>query len=327
MREVHDPRPGRQMPGGLCVVYSQRYQISFGGLEKLHPFDINKYARIFQALSDDGLISPADVHVPAEIDAEDIQRVHSAEYIQSLKRPHDLARYLEFEPLAFAPAGMTDGAVLRPFRTATGGTLLAARLALQHGMAVNLGGGYHHAGPGEGGGFCIYADMAIAIRRLQAEGAVRRALIVDVDVHQGNGTALCFENDDTVYTFDIHQDGIYPIPKERNDVDIALPAGTGDSSYLAVLRERLPAAFDASRPDIVILQAGVDVLAGDPLADFEISPEGVIERDATVFAEARRRGIPIVMVLGGGYSKQAWEVQYRSIRNLIECYGRKVRPM
>jgi histone deacetylase 11 len=253
--------------------------------------------------------------------------VHSAEYIQSLKRPHDLARYLEFEPLAFAPAGMTDGAVLRPFRTATGGTLLAARLALQHGMAVNLGGGYHHAGPGEGGGFCIYADMAIAIRRLQAEGAVRRALIVDVDVHQGNGTALCFENDDTVYTFDIHQDGIYPIPKERNDVDIALPAGTGDSSYLAVLRERLPAAFDASRPDIVILQAGVDVLAGDPLADFEISPEGVIERDATVFAEARRRGIPIVMVLGGGYSKQAWEVQYRSIRNLIECYGRKVRPM
>ncbi|HEY3246252.1 MAG TPA: histone deacetylase [Phycisphaerae bacterium] len=304
-----------------CIVYSQQYQIDLAGLQRLHPFDINKYAKIYLALVTDGLLQPQDVFVPEEIGREDLLRVHTPEYLERLKQPALLARYLEFGPAKIAPSGFTDAAVLRPFRYATGGTLLAARLALRYGVGINLGGGYHHAEPDRGGGFCIYADMPIAIRALQAEGLIQRALVVDVDVHQGNGTALCVAADDAVFTFDIHEGDIYPIPKQHNDLDVPLPAGTGDQVYLEVLQRYLPDVFERVSPDIVFLQAGVDSLAGDPLAHFRLTPDGIVERDRTVFAEAARRGVPIVMVLGGGYSRDAWLAQYRSIRSIIETYG------
>ncbi len=309
------------MNGCVCIVYSQRYQIDLGGFEKLHPFDINKYAKIYLALLTDGLLRPEDVFVPAEIGQGDPLRVHSAAYLAELQRPAVLARYLEFSPAKLAPASLTDAAVLRPFRYATGGTLLAARLALQHGIAINLGGGYHHAEPDRGGGFCVYADMPIAIRALQADGLIRRALVVDLDVHQGNGTALCVAADDDVFTFDTHEADIYPIPKQRNDLDVPLPAGTGDAAYLTKLGEHLPSVFDRSRPDLVFFQAGVDGLAGDPLAHFELTPQGIIERDRIVFEQAVSGNVPIVMVLGGGYSRDAWRVQYQSIGRLNATYG------
>ncbi len=317
---VDAPRAGRPV-GRVCVVYSNAYQIDFGGLEKLHPFDINKYSRIYLGLVTDGVIASDDVYVPGIASAADIGRVHTSAYLESLTDPGALAAYLEFELLAWAPAEFSDRAVLQPFRHATGGTILAGHLAIDHGMAVNLGGGYHHAGPYEGGGFCIYADMPIAIRRLQAEGLIERALVIDLDVHQGNGTALSFKNDDTVYTFDMFQEDIYPVPKEYNDLDVPLPAGTTDDTFLGALAEYLPAVFEHSNPDIVFLQAGVDSLEGDPLADFALSADGIIRRDAMVFAESHRRGIPIVMVLGGGYSDRAWTVQRASIRALLDTYG------
>ncbi len=147
--------------------------------------------------------------------------------------------------------------------------------------------------------------------------------MVDLDVHQGNGTAVCFRRDRQVYTFDMHQEDIYPTPKRRNDRDIRLPAGTTDTEFIDILSRELPRAFDRAEPDLVFLQAGVDGLAGDPLADFELTPDGIVQRDALVFAEAARRNVPIVMVLGGGYTDQAWNVQYRSIASLIEesCPG------
>jgi len=269
----------------------------------------------------DGLIEPRDVFVPESIDEKDILLVHTPEYLASLREPAALARYLEFGPLAVTPAALTDAIVLEPFRHATGGTLLAARLALRYGMAINLGGGYHHAAPDIGGGFCIYADMPIAIRHLQRSGEISRALIIDLDAHQGNGTARCFEGDPSVFTFDMHQGDIYPVPKERNDVDVALSAGTDDAHILEILRARLPQIFERSRPDIVFLQAGVDGLSDDPLTDLQLTPAGIVARDELVFAEARSRDLPIVMVLGGGYGPQAWEVQYASISSLIEQYG------
>lgn len=321
MKAVSQPRGGSAIQDGLCVVYSDAYQIRLGGKEKLHPFDINKYQHIYLQLVRDGLISPRDVHVPQPISRRDLLRVHSPEYLDNLTQPAMIARYLEFGPLAIVPAGFSDAAILQPFRAATGGTVLAARLALAHGIAINLGGGYHHAEPDRGGGFCIYADMPIAIRTLQDEGLIERALIVDLDVHQGNGTALCVAARDDVYTLDLHQRGIYPIPKEQNDRDVPLPAGMTDEAYMAVLREELPRAFEAASPDIVFYQSGVDGLAGDPLANFELTIEGMVARDEMVIAEAQRRGVPIVMVLGGGYSQDAWRAQYRSVRNLLEQYG------
>lgn len=320
-KEVKQPRGGSALGGRVCVVYSQRYQIALAGFERLHPFDINKYAKIYLQLQTDGLLRPDDVFVPQEISGDELLRVHTTAYLDRLQQPAMLARYLEFELARFAPAALTDAAVLTPFRYATGGTLLAARLALKHGIGINLGGGYHHAEPDRGGGFCIYADMPVAIRALQSEGAIRRTLVVDLDVHQGNGTALCFHDDDTVFTFDMHERDIYPIPKQKNDLDVPLPAGMRDERYLAKLAELLPGVFEKSRPDIVFLQAGVDSLAGDPLAHWELSPEGIVRRDLMVFGEAADRGVPIVMVLGGGYSDGAWHAQYRSIRSIIEKYG------
>ncbi|MDM8008778.1 MAG: histone deacetylase [Phycisphaerae bacterium] len=317
LRLVQQPRNGIPLDEHVCLVYSQRYQINLGGAERLHSFDINKYAKIYLQLVTDGLIRPEDVYVPAEIGREDLLRVHTPEYLARLRQPSALARYLESGWVTLMLPGVADAAILRPFRYATGGTVLAARLAVRYGVAVNLGGGYHHAEPDRGGGFCIYADMPIAIRVLQSEGLIRRALVVDLDAHQGNGTARCMTGDDDVFTFDMHEEDIYPFPKETNDLDIPLTAGMEDDEYLRLLSGHLPEAFDRARPDIVFLQVGVDVLAGDRLARLRLTPEAIIERDRLVFDEAGRRRFPIVMVLGGGYSRQAWQVQYRSIRRVL----------
>ncbi len=320
-KQVKHPREGRPLNDEICIVYSQQYQIGMLGLEKLHPFDINKYARIYLQLVTEGLICPSCVFVPEPIGRDRLLTVHTPDYLDRLRDPACLAEYLEFGPLAFAPSARADLAILKPFRCATGGTLLAARLAVRYGKAINLGGGYHHAEPDRGGGFCIYADMPIAIRVLQAEGLIDRVLIIDLDVHQGNGTAVCVARDDRVFTFDVFEEDIYPIPKESNDLDVPMPAYTTDEELLAVLSENLPELFERARPDIVFLQAGVDGLAGDPLAHFQLTASGIVERDRRVFAEADRRGVPIVMTLGGGYSEGAWQAQLQSIRSLIKNYG------
>ena len=216
---------------------------------------------------------------------------------------------------------LLDLGVLAAFRHVAGGTLLAARQALRYGIGVNIGGGYHHATPDAGEGFCIYADMPIAIRTLQAEGKIRRALVIDLDVHQGNGTAICLADDDQTFTFSMHQGNIYPIPKAKSDLDVELDAGTGDDAYLRILTSHLDALLEKARPDIVFLQAGCDTLAGDPLASLEMTEEGIVERDAMVIDACVRRKVPVVMTLGGGYSSEAWKAQFHSIRRIIKKYG------
>lgn len=322
MRAVCEPRDGEAIGGRVAVVYSQRYQIDLGGFERLHPFDIRKYERIYRGLVRDGSVSPRQVFVPAEISHEDLLLVHTPEYLAHLQQPGRLAEYLEAPIVAWCLPGVADAGILRPFRYATGGTLLAARQALRCGMAINIGGGYHHAEPDRGGGFCIYADMPIAIRRLQAEQSVRRLLVIDVDAHQGNGTALCVAAEPDVYTFDMYEADIYPQPKQKNDLDVPLPGGLDDRAYLDILSRHIARVFDAARPELVILQAGVDTLAGDPLANLRLTKNGIVERDAMIFAEAARRRVPIVMTLGGGYSRNAWHAQYMSIRSLLAAYGR-----
>lgn len=322
LRAVRQPRAGAPLNGRLCLVYSERYQIRFGGFERLHSFDIHKYARIYTQLVADGRVRPSDVYVPECVAPADLPRVHTPEYLQQLRSPRAVAEYLEFGPAALLPPGLLEPVLVRPFRYATGGTLLAARLALEHGLAINLGGGYHHAEPERGGGFCIFADMPVAIRALQAENRVARVLVMDLDVHQGNGTVACLAGDERVFTFDMHERDIYPHPKARATLDVPLERGTDDATYLDLLRRHLPVVFTLSQPDLVFYQAGVDPLAGDPLAHLALTPEGLVARDELVVSTAVQRRVPLVMVLGGGYSRQAWKVQCRSIRNLIERYGR-----
>ena len=321
LRQVKAPRSGRAYNNRVAIVYSKHYQMSMGGLEKLHSFDIRKYARIYLKLNTAGLLRPEDVFVPEHVTEDEILLVHTPKFLESLKDSRTVAKYLEAPFAAAAPNVLVDAAILSAFRSATGGTILAGRLALKHGVAINIGGGYHHAKPDAGEGFCIYADMPIAIRVLQKEKLIARAMVIDLDVHQGNGTAVCFAGDNSVFTFSMHQGNIYPVPKETSDLDIELESGDGDEKFLRILKDQLGAAIDRAKPDIVFLQAGCDTLKGDPLASLTMSLEGIVKRDAMVIDECVRRKIPIAMTLGGGYSKRAWEVQYASIQRTLKKYG------
>lgn len=162
----------------------------------------------------------------------------------------------------------------------------------------------------------------IAIRQLQKEKKIRRALIIDTDAHQGNGTIVCLPNDPDTFTFSMHEAGIYPMPKEKGDWDIALPAGTGDASCLGTLERSLPEMFRRSRPDIVFHVAGCDMLAGDPLANLRMTHEGIAKRDAMVAAYCKQKNVPYVMTMAGGYSKEAWKAQYGGIVEVMKVFGK-----
>ena len=310
----------------VAIVYRTEYEISLGGLEKVHPFDIHKYGKIHRQLIKKRLLRRSDTYQPEPITPTDLLRVHLPTYIESLKSPRDAATYLEMPLVAALPAGTLENGIITPFRYATGGTLLAARLALKTGAAINIGGGFHHAKPATGEGFCVFADIPVAIRVLQAEKLITRALIVDVDVHQGNGTAVCLAGDESTYTFSMHQRDIYPIPKEKSDLDVNLESGTGDEAFLKILAANLPKLFAAAKPDIVFIVAGCDTLKGDPLASLEMTVDGIVRRDAMIVSACVKRGVPVVMTLAGGYSKLAWGAQYTSIAHLIQTHGLHRKP-
>ena len=320
------PRSGRALGRRVAIVYSTHYQINMGGAERLHPFDIRKYAKIYLKLQTEGYLRPRDVFVPQPVTEQQVLLVHSRGFLESLKDPKTVARYLEAGVVQWIPSALVDAGILSAFRSATGGTIEAGRLALKYGIAINLAGGYHHARRDAGEGFNVYNDLAIAIRVLREAGRIRRACVVDLDVHQGNGTAVIFAGDDDVFTFSMHEGDIYPIPKAAGDLDIELPAGTGDQAYLAALREALPGVLDRARPDIVFIQAGCDTLARDPLANLTMTPDGVVRRDAVVIDACVARGIPVVMTLGGGYSPGAWEAQYRSIARTLDRHALRGGP-
>jgi len=305
----------------VAVVCSKHYRVSLGGFERMHPFDVHKHSRILDKLQTDGDVLPEDVFVPEPATDEQILLVHTPEFLESLRHPTKVAAYLEAPFLALFPAKTVARRILQPFRHATGGTILAGRLSLESGIAINLAGGYHHAKPDAGEGFCLINDIAIAIRVLQSEKRITRALVVDLDVHQGNGTAVCFARDDRVYTFSMHEDDIYPMPKETSSRDIELPAGTGDEEILSALDEALPEVFKVARLNIVFFVAGCDVLEGDPLAGFRMTEQGVVTRDARVIDACVARDIPVAMTLGGGYGSNAWAVQHASVKRTIEKYG------
>ena len=194
-------------------------------------------------------------------------------------------------------------AVVQRTLFATGGTLLTARLALEHGIACNTAGGTHHAFFDYGSGFCIFHDMAIAIRVLQSEGRIERALIVDLDVHQGDGTAELFAEDPTVFTFSMHGAKNFPRIKRSSDLDLALPDGTQDREYLHALRDRLPRLLDDLRPDLVFYDAGVDPHRDDRFGKLALTDAGLAERDRYVLESCRGNGLPVAAVIGGGYDR------------------------
>jgi acetoin utilization deacetylase AcuC-like enzyme len=254
-----------------------------------------KYDRIRERLIASGRAAAAEFVEPQAASWADLGLVHTPEYLHKVRTltltPEDVTR-LE---LPVSPA------ILDGFRLMTGGTIRAAELALDEGAAVHLGGGLHHAFAGHGEGFCLFNDVAVAIRRLQADGRITRAAVVDADVHQGNGTAMIFDADASVFTFSIHQQSNYPLFKPRSDLDIGVADHARDGTYLHDLELALPDVM-ASKPDLVCYLAGADPFVGDQLGGLAISLEGLRHRDQLVFDAAR--GVPIVTVLAGGYAER-----------------------
>ena len=264
-----------------------------------HPFPMAKYAQVRESLLAAGIVAARDVLEPDEAARADLARVHDAAYLDKLFGPGLGAVEQRLLGVPWSTR------LLRRSRLAVQGTLEAARLALQDGFAGNLAGGTHHAFADHGEGFCVLNDVAVAIRVLQAERRLGRALVIDLDVHQGNGTAAIFEGDDSVYTFSVHGERNYPMRKMRSTLDVGLPDGTDDDAYLEVLARHLPGVIDAARAGIVFYVAGVDVAAGDRYGRFALTDSGVRARDRAVLEALASAGLPGVIVLAGGYAADA----------------------
>ena len=273
---VHHPAFRAEMPAG-------------------HRFPMDKFSRLATLLEAEGVPGPEGFARPEIIDVETLRLAHTEDYVRGvieLTLPPDVVRRI----------GMpnTESVATRA-RAATGGTLLAARLALEHGIACNTAGGSHHASAESGAGFCVFNDVAVAARRLLAEGAIGQALVIDLDVHQGDGTARIFEGDSSVFTVSMHAEKNFPHRKATSDLDIELADGTGDDEYVAKLEEILPALLGSVRPDIVFFNAGVDPHADDKLGRLSLTDEGLGRREAYVLGACLALEIPVVGVIGGGY--------------------------
>jgi histone deacetylase 11 len=301
----------------ISLIYSPAYNITAFGLERLHPFDSVKYSRIHAWLIRQGLRQPADFLAPAPCTLDDLRRVHTGEYLRKLSTSSELARILEVGIVGYLPNAFVDWRVLRSMRLATGGTSLACRLARAEGLAINLGGGFHHASSDHGHGSCVYADTPIALAQLHAEKPFRSVLIVDTDAHQGDGTAKAIRAWPWVNALDFYEEHLFPTPKEWEAHPVPLPSGLSGGEYLDILRSELPKALDRFAPDFVVYNAGSDVLASDPLTTLQLSVEDMVDRDLYVVTEVRERDIPLAMVLSGGYGPQSWKAHARSIEALV----------
>jgi len=300
-------------------VYSERYTFVLPpGYENIHLFDGAKFQRAIAALGERGVSLEGRVLEPVEVTREELELVHEPSYLDSLVEPAVIAAILEVDALAQVPFELLDQLALTPMRLATGGTIQAVRSAFDAGVAVNLSGGYHHAKRAKGEGFCVYSDIAVAIELARRERSLQRAMVVDLDVHQGNGVESIYLEDDGVEVFDMYNFQIYPTGDQeaRGGIrwDHPLPGGTEGPEYMARLREHLPAALDEFEPELVLYNAGTDIFAGDPLGELEVDEAHVLERDRLVIQSAVERGVPVAMVPSGGYTDDS----HRLLANALE---------
>jgi acetoin utilization deacetylase AcuC-like enzyme len=262
-----------------------------------HSYPMDKYRLVPERLLAEETLSLENLLEPEAATLDDVLRVHTPEYVHAFVKGT-----LERKAMLRIGLPWSPELVRRAFAV-IGGTIGAARLALAEGVAANLAGGTHHAFADHGEGYCIFNDMVIAMHRLRTEGLARRFLVIDLDVHQGNGTAALCQADPEVFTFSMHGENNYPARKERSSWDIALQDGARDEEYLAILTQALPRILEFFSPELIFYQAGVDVLAGDRFGKLALTMAGVGERDRIVRDFARRSGLPLVITLGGGYTR------------------------
>ncbi|MEP7337341.1 MAG: histone deacetylase [Acidobacteriota bacterium] len=292
----------------MRICYSDRYMVP---LPATHPFPMQKYRQVRDRLLEEGSITEEQLIEPSLAAEEDVLLVHTEEYWGRCLRG-------ELTPLEARRIGLpwSEGLLRRSLASAQG-TIIAARNALEDGIASNLAGGTHHAYPDHGEGYCVFNDIAIAARVLQREGSAERVAVIDCDVHQGNGTAVVFQDDPSVFTFSIHGEKNFPAHKEQSKLDVHLPDGVRDEEYLAILHQHVPHILDDFNPDFVFYQAGVDPFEGDRLGRLKLTLEGLRRRDEFVIGACRQRGLPVVTTMGGGYAKE--------INNTVEAHCNTVR--
>jgi acetoin utilization deacetylase AcuC-like enzyme len=276
------------------LVYHERYDLNLGP----HVFPSQKFRLIYEMLLRESIATTEDFLRPDPASDEDILRVHTPEWVRKLKTGTLTASDVMLLEVPYSPE------LVEAVWLAAGGTILAGQAALRNGFGANLSGGFHHAYPDHGEGFCAIHDVAVAIRKLQANGAVKKAMIVDTDVHHGNGTAAIFQNDPTVFTISIHQENNYPAHKPPSSIDLDMDDRVGDDEYLGALIPAVQKALDEFQPEILFYVGGADPFSEDQLGGLSLTKEGLKQRDRSVFEEARRRSVPVATTLAGGYARR-----------------------
>jgi len=288
------------------LVYHPRYDLNLGA----HVFPSQKFRLLYELLLREEIAAQEDIVRPDRAADEDLLRVHTREWITKLKNGTLTANDVMKLEVPYSPE-LAEAVWL-----AAGGTILAGQLALRDGFASNLTGGFHHAHANHGEGFCAIHDVAIAIRRLQADGLIKKAIVVDTDVHHGNGTAHIFRSDDSVFTLSIHQEHNYPAYKPPSDLDLALEDAVEDEEYLSALLPAVEQSLDEFHPDILFYVGGADPFCEDQLGGLRLTTSGLKARDKGVFRAARRGNIPVATTLAGGYARRV-EDTIRIHRNTI----------
>src|ERR1700674_764434 len=276
------------------LVYHERYDLNLGA----HVFPSQKFRLIHEMLLREAIATQEDFLCPNPASDEDLLRVHTPDWVRKLKTGTLTASELMLLEVPYSKE-LAEAVWL-----AAGGTILAGRSALRDGFGSNLSGGFHHAHPGHGEGFCAIHDVAVAIRKLQADAVVKKAIVVDTDVHHGNGTAAIFRNDPTVFTISIHQENNYPAHKPPSSIDLNMADRVEDDEYLKALIPVVKKAMDEFQPEILFYVGGADPYCEDQLGGLSLTKEGLKQRDRGVFEEARRRKIPVATVLAGGYARR-----------------------
>ena len=286
----------------MPIIYHSDY---VAPLPEGHRFPMSKFRQLYELLLADGVANIEQFQTPERPPQEWIELVHTVDYVQA---------YCEgtLDAKAQRRIGLPWSATLvNRTCTAVGGTILTAQLALNQGLACNTAGGTHHAFPGYGSGFCIFNDLAIAARVLQQLDLVHKILIVDLDVHQGDGTAFIFQNDPSVFTFSMHCEVNFPGTKQKSDLDVPLPIGMEDDAYLQTLAKYLPDLLSDLQPDLVLYDAGVDPHAGDRLGKLALTDTGIFCREMQVLSTCVAAGYPVASVIGGGYADDLNSLVYR----------------
>lgn len=311
-------------------VFHSRYDLGLLGIERLHPFDSRKYGRAWHLanVATRGAVEARTQIVDRAIADEELRYVHTEEYLRSLASTRVVAEVLELPPLRLLPAFMLRRGLLEPMRLATRGTCLAGELALDHGLALNLAGGYHHARPDGGEGFCVYNDIAVMVAHLRATSRLAAdapVLYVDLDAHMGNGVARAFAEDASVTLLDMYNAEIYPDDPEaagRIDVNLGLKAKTDGEAYLEILARALDDVLARPvRPALAIYNAGTDVLDTDPLGGLRLDEDAIDARDRLVLARFVSQGVPLVVLPSGGYTETSHRLLGRLLVRALEARG------